>query len=117
VSLYPFLSGDQVEPFGDADFEEGDITWISPGLNQVHQLRNFDTNKDTCITIQCYMYKQDNTNHYDYFDYIDGKNEIEQFEPDSDMEFIEFKKTIKREWTEYVESLPRLVPKKRFSWC
>lgn len=101
VSLFPFLSGDEVEPFGKADFKKEDITWISPGLNQVHQLKNLDTNKDTCITIQCYMYKQDNTTHYDYFDYIDDNNNTEQYEPDSDMDFVNFKKLMKREWEEF----------------
>ena len=100
VSLFPFLSGDAVEPFGKADFKKEDITWMSPGLNQVHQLKNLDTNKDTCITIQCYMYKEGNTTHYDYFDYIDANNDQQQFEPDSDMEFLDFKATIKREWLE-----------------
>ena len=100
VSLFPFLGGDVVEPFSKADFKKEDITWISPGLNQIHQLKNLDTNKDTCITIQCYMYKQDNTSHYDYFDYIDADRKIQKFEPDSDMDFLDFKATLKREWLE-----------------
>jgi hypothetical protein len=101
VSLFPFLSGDELTPFAVADFKKDDITWISPGLNQVHQLKNLEGNKDTCITIQCYMYKQGNTVHYDYFDYLDGGNQIQQFEPDSDMDFIAFKKTMKKEWLEF----------------
>ena len=46
VSLYPFLcdSMDGIEPFGNADFDEGDITWISANYNQVHQLKNLETN-------------------------------------------------------------------------
>jgi hypothetical protein len=112
VSLFPFLSGDQLEPFASATFKKNDITWISPGLNQVHQLKNLDSNKETCITIQCYMYRQDNTAHYDYFDYIDDGNKIEQYEPDSDMDFIDFKETMKREWMENKEH-----KSKHFSWC
>lgn len=100
VSLFPFLSTDSVEAFAKADFKKDDITWISPSLNQVHQLKNLETNKDTCITIQCYMYKHDNTSHYDYFDYIDANNKQQQFEPDSDMDFLDFKATVKREWLE-----------------
>lgn len=110
VSLFPFLSGDAVEPFAKADFKKDDITWISPALNQIHQLKNLETNKDTCITIQSYMYKHGNTLHYDYFDYIDADNKQQKFEPDSDMEYIEFKNTIKREW---LEATPR---PSRF-WC
>lgn len=100
VSLFPFLSGDDVEPFAKADFKKGDITWISPSLNQIHQLKNLDGNKDTCITIQCYMYKKDNTSHYDYFDYLDADGKQQQYEPDSDMDFVEFKETMRKEWLE-----------------
>jgi len=100
VSLFPFLSADYATPFAVTNFEKDDITWISPTLNQVHQLKNLDTNKDTCITIQCYMYETDDSKHYDYFDYLDGSGVQQPFEPNSDMDFIEFKKTIKKEWYE-----------------
>ena len=101
VCLYPFLSGDAVEPFAISDFKKDDITWISPSLNQVHQLKNLDTNTETCITIQCYMYENENNLHYDYFDYLDANGNKNQFEPNSDMDFIEFKNTIKNEWQQY----------------
>jgi hypothetical protein len=101
VCLFPFLSGDAVEPFAISDFKKDDITWISPSLNQVHQLKNLDTNTETCITIQCYMYENENNLHYDYFDYLDADGNKNQFEPNSDMDFIEFKNTIKNEWQQY----------------
>ena len=96
VSLYPYLSTDAVEPFAVSDFEMGDITWISPTLNQVHQLRNVGA--QACITIQCYMYETADKRHYDYFDYIDGDGAKKQFEPDSDMDFVAFKEQMKTEW-------------------
>jgi len=99
VSLFPFLSSDYIIPFAVTNFEKDDIMWISPTLNQVHQLKNLDTNKDTCITIQCYMYETDDNKHYDYFDYLNGSGFQQPFEPNSDMEFIEFKKIIKSEWS------------------
>jgi len=99
VSLFPFLGDDKVKPFAKADFSVGDITWISPTLNQVHQLTNLEANTDTCITIQCYMYESSDTTHYDYFDYLDGSDAKQQFEPDSDMEFIKFKAKMKEEWS------------------
>lgn len=111
VSLFPFLSTADISPFATFDFKKENITWISPTLNQVHQLKNVDTNKDTCITIQCYMYETDNSLHYDYFDYIDAEHTIQSFEPDSDMDFIDFKKTMKREWIEAEAN----QPKRR--WC
>jgi hypothetical protein len=110
VKLFPFLcdSSGSVREFGSADFKTGDITWITENLNQVHQLENLKTNTETCITIQCYMYDENNVAHYDYFDYLDGDGKIQQYEPDSDMDFVAFKKQMKEEWD--------TKPKKKW-WC
>jgi hypothetical protein len=92
VRLYPYLCPASEDPFAVEDFQKGDITWISPMLNQVHQLENVcDT---TCVTIQCYSYDFLDKSHYDYFDYI-SDGEIKQYEPDSDMDFVTFKKMIR----------------------
>lgn len=98
VKLYPFLCAerDGVAPFGRADFGVGDITWISPTLNQTHQLVNHK--EETCVTIQCYMYENANLRHYDYFDYLDDSGHKKQYEPDSDMDFVQFKERMKSEW-------------------
>lgn len=108
VSLYPFLcdSPESVEPFAETQFVKDDITWISPTLNQIHKLKNLDSNSETCITIQCYMYDSSDTTHYDYFDYLGSNNSKNQYEPDSDMEFLEFKKTICKEWDSRLKSNP-----------
>ena len=100
VKLFPFLCNDAegIETMNVVDFKKDDITWISPTLNQVHQLTNLNTNTKTCITIQCYMYELDDIIHYDYFDYIDADGNKQQYEPDSDMDFIQFKKLMKTEW-------------------
>ena len=95
VKLYPFLSGG-IEPFGSADFVKGDVMWISPTLNQTHQLTNLGTK--TCVTIQCYMYDGTNSKHYDYFDYLDNKGSVQQYTPDTDMDFVEFKQLMEDEW-------------------
>ena len=99
VTLFPYLCHDKegVEPFAHADFNKGDITWISPTLNQTHQLKNI-TN-EVCITIQCYMYEHSDTVHYDYFDYLDANGHKKQYEPDSDMDFIKFKDLMLLEFT------------------
>jgi len=101
VKLFPFLSGDQdvVPPFAESNFGEGDITWLSDSLNQIHKLTN--EGKETCITIQCYMYESDNISHYDFFDYLQALHKISQFEPNSDSDFIKFKNIIKDEFTSY----------------
>ena len=101
VKLYSFLCYDDkdgVEPFKEVQVIKDEITWISPTLNQIHQLHNLDSNKDTCITIQCYMYENEDSVHYDYFDYLDNKGKKQNYEPDSDMDFILFKETMKQEW-------------------
>jgi hypothetical protein len=48
------------------------------------------------------MYETMNSNHYDYFDYIDSDGNIQKYEPDSDMDFIDFKNLMKKEWDEYL---------------
>lgn len=109
VSLFPYLccQKNTIEPFGISQFVKDDITWISPTLNQTHQLKNAATSSETCITIQCYMYEEDNEIHYDYFDYIDADGNKQQYEPDSDMDFISFKEQMRMEW----EAMPRPTTK------
>lgn len=112
VKLYPFLCAekDSVPSFGNKTFKKGDITWITPTLNQTHQLKNLEMNTYTCITIQCYMYNAISNNHYDYFDYLDDSGEKHQYEPDSDMDFIDFKAKMKEEWNSYLNTLHN-IPK------
>lgn len=96
VQLYRFLAPQETEPFAVKTFVKEDVTWISARLNQVHKLINM--NKDEpCITIQCYLYGDDNRTHWPYFDYVkDGG--IGHFDPNSDAEFLEFKQLMKEEW-------------------
>ncbi len=119
VSLYPFLCAekDGVAPFANASFTQDQVTWITPTLNQTHQLKNLPTNSYTCITIQCYMYNAGDNRHYDYFDYLDVDGAQHQYEPDSDMDFIDFKAKMKEEWT--AASRARAVEEvsKSGCWC
>ena len=94
VSLYPFLNK-SVPAFGNETFKKGDLTWISPTLNQTHQLKNLG--KKTCVTIQCYMYPENDKTHYDYFDYIDTSGVEKNYTPDSDCSFLEFVNLMKKE--------------------
>ena len=95
VKLYPFLSA-QAKHFSKANFVKDDVMWISPTLNQTHELRNFGSN--TCITIQCYMYDANDNKHYDYFDYLDNDGVIQKYTPDVDMDFLQFKELMLEEW-------------------
>lgn len=106
VSQFPYLCAtkDGIKPFSVTNFHKDQVTWISPTMNQTHQLRNLPENSATCITIQCYLYDQKDNGHYDYFDYVDPDGNIQQYEPDSDMDFVEFKKTMKTEWESRVSA-------------
>ncbi len=107
VDLYPFLSGDivnshetdRLKPFGSCDFPTNSFTWLSPGLNQTHQLKNISPDT-SCVSLNCYLYGESNSVHYDYFDYVDSDGKIQHYEPDSDMDFISFKNLMKEEWNE-----------------
>jgi predicted metal-dependent enzyme (double-stranded beta helix superfamily) len=96
VSLYPFLAPEEQTPFAAKTFVKEDVTWISARLNQVHQLRNLNP-EEPCITIQCYLYSDDNQTHWPYFDYL-GDGDIEHFNPNSDADFLSFKRIMKEEW-------------------
>lgn len=98
VNMYPMLSDYHQIPFMVAKFGKDDVTWISPELNQTHQLRNANVTGPTCITIQCYTYGEGNTTHYDYFDYIGQNGQIAQFTPNTDMDFLAFKEKMREEW-------------------
>lgn len=50
------------------------------------------------VTIQCYLYNDNDNVHYEYFDYIDESHGIKQFTPTSDYDFGPFKEHIKAEW-------------------
>ena len=49
--------------------------------------------------MNCYTYDKEDTVHYDFFDYLDARKEIQHYEPDSDMDFLAFKQLIRNEWT------------------
>ncbi|MEO7178447.1 MAG: cysteine dioxygenase family protein, partial [Allosphingosinicella sp.] len=99
VSLYPFLAPEQKTPFAAKTFVREDVTWISARLNQVHQLKNLDPD-EPCITIQCYLYSDDNRTHWPYFDYLGGDHDgdVEHFDPNSDSDFLSFKEIMKKEY-------------------
>jgi hypothetical protein len=49
------------------------------------------------------MYEDENKKHYDYFDYLDEDGHKNQYEPDSDMDFLSFKEIMRTEWKEYAK--------------
>lgn len=98
VRLFDTLSVFHTTPFKTVTIKEGDITWITPRLNQIHQLYNKDL-CSVCITVQCYLYNIEDNFHYECFDYIDNEGKkIGHFLPNSDMDFLAFKEQMKKEW-------------------
>ncbi|AKT42168.1 hypothetical protein [Chondromyces crocatus] len=98
VELYPQLSPQVLDYYVEAAFQQGDVTFLSPRFYQVHKLINRNPPGRMTATIQCYRYPEDDTRHYEYFDYLDGNNAVQHFQPDSDSEFAAFKSLMRKEW-------------------
>jgi hypothetical protein len=97
VELYPELNPAVTDYFTEAVFHKGDVTYLTPEYYQVHKLVNRNPPGNMTATIQCYRYPDDDTVHWEYFDYIsDGA--IQHFTPDSDWEYLEFRSLIRAEW-------------------
>ena len=83
----------------------GDVTWLSPSAYQTHQLFNPAPVGQMCATLQCYRYPNADRGHYEYFDYlaqVDGVWTTQQFYPNSDMNYLNFKAAIRAEWDQVV---------------
>lgn len=97
VELYPELNPSVTDYFTEAVFHQGEVTYLTPEYYQVHKLVNRNPPGNMTATIQCYRYPDNDTIHWEYFDYIDGET-IKQFTPNSDWEYIEFRALIREEW-------------------
>lgn len=97
VELYPELSPAITQYFTEAVFHKGEVTYLTPEYYQVHKLVNRNPPGNMTATIQCYRYPDNDTVHWEYFDYIDG-DETKRFTPNSDWEFLEFRALIRAEW-------------------
>lgn len=90
----------QTKSFKSCNFKRDEVTYITPWLNQIHQLRN-NNPVDACITIQCYGYPENSDLHYEYFDWLDThKHNTGEFFPDSDYSFNDFVIDIYEEYSE-----------------
>jgi hypothetical protein len=101
VSWFSALSPEITDPWGSMIAHAGEVTFLTPDYYQIHRLHNPSSGEDGefCATIQCYRYADDDSKHYEYFDYVQG-SEIKHFEPDSDWEYLKFKQAILEEWTQ-----------------
>ncbi|KAJ7831327.1 RmlC-like cupin domain-containing protein [Mycena olivaceomarginata] len=110
IKAYYFTSLYDAQPIGPpANLEKGDITWIDPENYQVHQLSNESRDGSVCCTIQCYSYGAKDVRHYEAFDYVNEATHkvVEQFEPNSDMRYDEFKAALKQEWSRRWEQVSK----------
>ncbi len=78
------------------DVCKGDVTWISPNWYQAHVLRN-DT-ADYCAAIQCYKYGKNDDISWPYFDFVDETKCIDEYLPDSDIDYGVMKKKVLTEY-------------------
>lgn len=102
VKIYPELTLNvrQHAPI-ETILEKGQVTWMLPKINQVHQVRNPDIYGNASVTIQCYQYGEEDDEHYEYFDYLNNDGQaIGQFDPVSDIDFLEFKRLMQMEWAQ-----------------
>ncbi|KAF9288170.1 hypothetical protein BGZ68_000713 [Mortierella alpina] len=98
VQLFPELSVKVTDYYTEALFHEGEVTYLTPQYYQVHKLINKNQPGNMTATIQCYRYPNDETKHWEFFDYLDGSDKIKEFTPDSDWDFLTFRDLIRAEW-------------------
>ncbi|CAF1381194.1 unnamed protein product, partial [Didymodactylos carnosus] len=100
IQLFASLNVEHQVPFHNATLEKNNVTWLSPGLNQIRKIMN-PSHDETAIVIQTYRYGKQDYSGYEYFDYIDNDDrQIKSFLPKTDLEYVEFKKIIIREWND-----------------
>ena len=73
----------------------GNFTWIDANWYQTHKLENFSD--DFCATVQCYKYPDDDNIHWPYFDFISEQDQIREFIPESDFDFIPMREQVMHE--------------------
>jgi len=113
VDVYRMLPSEHSsdKPLETVKFDKDDVTYLMPEINQFHLLKNDLENIDTCITIQCYSYSQNDNVHYATFDYVED-NELDHFDPISDYDYVDFKKEVWKEWQTYLSQKHWMVDKK-----
>nr|YP_009306230.1 hypothetical protein [Derbesia sp. WEST4838]AOP19134.1 hypothetical protein [Derbesia sp. WEST4838] len=90
------LSQYEKKSYENCILNEGQVTWLNDRQFQTHCLYNHNIKGQMCATIQCYMYNSNDNIHYEYFDYLKHNGEIDQYTPQSDWDYREFKQLIKK---------------------
>lgn len=77
IKYFPFLSTNfnQNSPI-EGLFEQNEVTWTTPKLNQTQQMKNPCVNGSCCIVLQCYQFRHKAQDCCESFDYVtnNGQN-------------------------------------------
>ncbi len=105
------LNFEETEPYQQSILSAGQVTWLDPGQFQTHQLYNHNIAGNMCATIQCYKYSKQDSDHYEYFDYLNEETqELCQFYPAADWRYSDFKEQIHAEWNLYKSKMINYSP-------
>ncbi|CAF5009570.1 unnamed protein product [Rotaria sp. Silwood1] len=99
LKFYPALSINfRQNPSIEQLFEENQVTWMIPKLNQTYQMLNPDMYGSCCITIHCYQYETDDQVYGEHFDFItnDGHH-IDHHNCTPDNNYLDFKRMMMME--------------------
>eukprot|EP01133_Synstelium_polycarpum_P012642 gene12642-14850_t len=94
-SFYSDLNPTIRTPYLESDFSAGQVTYLTPNIYQTHQLKNIT--EAFTATIQCYRYSNDDTTHYEYFDFLNDENKRDKFVPNSDYTYTSLIDTLRKE--------------------
>eukprot|EP01132_Coremiostelium_polycephalum_P008490 gene8490-10435_t len=92
------LRPEVLTPYMECNFTQNQITYLTPYIYQTHRLQNRKTDS-FCATIQCYKYAHDDTIHYEYFDFLNDKNVIDKFTPNTDYTYAGLLEVLRKEGT------------------
>lgn len=100
VKFFPTLSTNlHRNPLIEQIFEENQVTWMVPNLNQTCQIINPDMYGPCCITIHCYQYETGDQIYCENFNFItnDGHH-IEHYSCKGDNNYADFKNIMLKEF-------------------
>lgn len=111
VEWFRSLNKQEMQYYDKSIATAGQVTCLNDRQFQTHRLFNHNIKGNMYATIQCYMYNNFDTYHYEYFDYLDADGEIQPFKPDSDWDYLEFKQLIYTEWETYKQTISKIKQK------
>ncbi|KAF2071557.1 hypothetical protein CYY_007129 [Polysphondylium violaceum] len=93
--FYPDLRKQDIKPYLKATFKKDQVTYLTPTLYRTHKLYN--PTDDFTATLQCYRYASEDKVHYETFDFLNDKLEVDTFVPNTDLTYTQLKDVLKKE--------------------